>query len=86
MSFHFYIDTSDVLCCFFNVQVSANEKSDETDYIFFILFRKNVFNFAVSFNIAQLDSIKRVKLAKLFCENFGLDEIQRRVFTVVSDK
>ncbi|XP_076095046.1 salivary peroxidase/catechol oxidase-like [Mytilus galloprovincialis] len=40
---------------------------------------------AIGFTDDQLHSIKRMKLSKLFCENFGLHQIQRRIFNVVSE-
>ncbi|XP_063421509.1 peroxidase-like protein isoform X2 [Mytilus trossulus] len=40
---------------------------------------------AVGFTDDQLRSIKRIKLSKIFCENFGLHQIQRNIFNVVSD-
>ncbi|XP_071158667.1 salivary peroxidase/catechol oxidase-like isoform X2 [Mytilus edulis] len=40
---------------------------------------------AIGFTDDQLQSIKRMKLSKLFCENFGLQQIQKRIFNVVSD-
>ncbi|CAC5397403.1 PXDN [Mytilus coruscus] len=40
---------------------------------------------AIGFTEDQLHSIKRMKLSKLFCENFGLHQIQRRIFNVVSE-